>query len=130
MVVGFSKESNAVGAIGTTGQLTGLFSGLVNVLLCLFFMPVCGLSVEGATLSTVLANLFSASVLLIKQTKADDWTKISIKKIKLHLKSFKEIFSVGFPSAIQGIISSLSIVIVQTGVLTVNSMYTFPDTAY
>ena len=107
----------------------GVFAGLLNVGLNALFILGFQLSVEGVAIATVLSQLFSAIVIFIKQVKVD-WTKISFRKIKVHIQSVKEIIAVGFPSAVQATISSLSIVIVQTGVLTVNKMYCFPDTDY
>ena len=108
----------------------GVFAGLLNVGLNALFILGFQLSVEGVAIATVLSQLFSAIVIFIKQVKVNDWTKISFRKIKVHIQSVKEIIAVGFPSAVQATISSLSIVIVQTGVLTVNKMYCFPDTDY
>ena len=113
-----------------TPLIIGLFSGLLNVVLNLFFVLGLNLDVEGVALATAISNVVSSLILLIKQMRVSDLTKIYIKKIKLYKDSVKEIIFVGIPSAIQNIIGSLSIVIIQTGVLTVNSMHLYPDTDY
>lgn len=96
-------------------------AGALNVLLNLFFVLVMGMSVEGVSLATSIANVVSFVVLLIKLRKDDDFTKFSFRKLKLHVKAMKEIVKVGVPAAIQGALFSLSNMLIQSSIVTVNN---------
>ena len=96
-------------------------SGVLNVVFNLFFVLVCGLSVEGVAIATAIANLASAVVLLLKLSRAQDATKLSLKKLKLHRGAFRDILIVGFPAGIQGALFSLSNVFIQSSVIRINN---------
>lgn len=96
-------------------------AGALNVLLNLFFVLVMGMSVEGVSLATSIANVASFVVLLIKLRKDDDFTKFSFRKLKLQVKAMKEIVKVGVPAAIQGALFSLSNMLIQSSIVTVNN---------
>ena len=96
-------------------------AGALNVLLNLFFVLVMGMSVEGVSLATSIANVVSFVVLLIKLRKDDDFTQFSFRKLKLQVKAMKEIVKVGVPAAIQGALFALSNMLIQSSIVTVNN---------
>ncbi len=96
-------------------------AGLVNVGLNLFFVLVAKLSVEGVAIATATANLLSFVVLLIKLRKDKDFTTFSFKRLKIERKSFGEIIRIGLPAAIQGGLFSLSNMLIQSSIVTVNN---------
>ena len=49
----------------TTPLNIGMVSGLINVLLNVFFVVVCGWSVAGVAIATVIAKYFSALTVII-----------------------------------------------------------------
>ncbi len=97
-------------------------SGLVNVLLNLFFVLVVGLSVEGVALATVIANAISALFLGIKLARDEGACRFSFKKLCLDRQAFRDILYVGLPAGIQGSLFSLSNMIIQSSILQVNNM--------
>ena len=96
-------------------------AGLVNVVFNLFFVLVFGMSVEGVALATVISNAVSFVALLVKLRKEDDYTKFSFRKLKMDGRAFKEIVRVGLPAGIQGALFSLSNMLIQSSVVTVNN---------
>ena len=96
-------------------------AGVLNVLFNLFFVLVCGLSVEGVAIATAIANLASALVLIIKLTREKDATKLNLKKLKLHRGAFRDILIVGLPAGIQSALFSLSNVFIQSSIIAVNN---------
>lgn len=96
-------------------------SGLVNVLLNLFFVMVCGLSVEGVSLATTIANAVSAVLLTLILSKDTGACRFSFKKLCLDKKAFVDILRIGVPAGIQGSLFSLSNMIIQSSILQVNN---------
>ena len=98
-------------------------TGLLNVALNFFFVVGVGMSVEGVALSTMIANLVSAVVLLFKLSfDTDEFTRFSIKKLKMHRKSLKEIIKAGVPAGVQSALFGISNLLIQSSVVTVNNM--------
>ena len=92
-------------------------SGLLNVLFNLFFVLVLGYSVEGVALATVIANVFSFIVLLIKLKNAGEYVGLSFKKLKIHKRAARDIFSVGIPSGIQGALFAISNLLIVSSIV-------------
>lgn len=97
------------------------FSGLCNVLLNLFFVMVCGLSVEGVAYATTIANVISSVILCLKLSRDDSPCRFSFKKICLDMKIFKQILYIGLPAGIQGSLFSISNMLIQSSVLQINN---------
>lgn len=97
-------------------------AGIVNVGLNLFFVVVVKLSVEGVAIATSTANLLSFVILLVKLRMDKDFTTFSFRKLKIERKSFREIVKIGLPAAIQGGLFSLSNMLIQSSIVTVNNL--------
>ena len=96
-------------------------SGLVNVGLNFFFVLVVGLSVEGVALGTVLSNVVSSMVLFVALCRQTDETKLCVRKLKIHAKTFGEILWIGLPAGLQSALFSLSNMIIQSSIVKVNN---------
>lgn len=97
------------------------FSGAVNVLLNLFFVLVCDMSVDGVSLATVLANVLSSVILVTKLMKDTGWCRLQLRKLKIHGKNLKDIIYVGIPAAIQGALFSISNMLIQSSIVRINN---------
>ena len=95
-------------------------AGLLNVGLNLFFVLVVKMSVEGVAIATAAANLASFVVLIIKLRHDNDDTKFSFRKLKINKQAFKDIVLNGVPAGIQGALFSLSNMLIQSSIITVN----------
>lgn len=105
-------------------------SGLINVILNLFFVLIVGLSVEGVALATTIANIISAIWLSAKLSKDDSACRFCFKKMCFDRKIFKEILYIGLPAGIQGSLFSLSNVLIQSSILQVNNLVCPPNSAF
>ena len=105
-------------------------SGLLNVGFNLFFVLVVGWSVEGVALATSLANVFSFLVLMIKLSKDQDDASFSWKSLRIEKDAFKDIVVNGIPAGIQSALFSLSNMIIQSSIVTVNNNLVPPNSDY
>ena len=96
-------------------------AGLLNVGLNIFFVLVLKMSVEGVAIATAAANLASFVALIIKLRRDDDDTKFSFRKLKIDKQAFKDIVFNGVPAGIQGALFSLSNMLIQSSIVTVNN---------
>ena len=95
-------------------------TGIVNVVFNLFFVLVCGLSVEGVAAATAIANLLSVVVLLTKLCQQQDETAFSFRRLKMDKTAFKQILYVGIPAGIQGALFSIANMLIQSSIVSVN----------
>ncbi len=92
------------------------FSGIVNVILNLFFVAVCHLGVSGVAIATVCSEAISATIVLRFLIKEEGIIKFDFKNIEFKVKHLKRLVAVGLPAGIQGIVFSLSNVCIQSGI--------------
>lgn len=93
-------------------------SGIINVLLNLFFVIVCHMSVEGVALATVLSQVVSAVAVWVVIAKREDAVRFRLKKTCLDRRMVREILRIGIPSGIQGSMFAISNMVLQSGVNT------------
>ncbi len=102
-------------------------SGITNVLMNLVFVLVFEMSVEGVALATVLSMVFSTVWLFIVLINSDEYTRISLKKMKLSARECKSILYIGLPSAIQGACISISNMAIQSSIVRLDNMLAHPS---
>ncbi len=84
-------------------------SGLLNVVLNLFFVIVCHMTVDGVALATVISQYISAvAVLFVLCRSKEECTKFNIKKLYIDAKLLSRILAIGIPAALQSMMFSLS----------------------
>lgn len=88
-------------------------SGILNVLLNLFFVIVLKMSVNGVATATVLANVVSAGILYIKLVKSDKYIKVEFKKLRIDGKVFAKIMQIGLPAGIQSAVFAVANIVIQ-----------------
>ena len=101
----------------TTRPLVYLFiSGGVNVLVNLFLVIVCNMSVEGVAIATILSQAISACLVLSALARYKESWHLSIKELKFDMNTMKGIVLIGLPAGIQGTLFSISNVLIQSSV--------------
>ncbi len=93
-----------------------LGAGVINVVLNLIFVIGFNMNVAGVALATVISQCVSATLVvrcLMKETGA---IKLQLSKLKIHGDKFLNILKVGLPAGFQGILFSLSNVIIQSSI--------------
>ncbi len=104
-----------------TPMLVLTCSGIFNVLMNMFFVLVCGLSVEGVALATLMANGLSAVVLLFLLSRDEGWCRFSFRQLRICRETFLEIVKVGLPAGIQSSIYSISNMLIQSSIIGINN---------
>ncbi len=105
-------------AIGDTKRpLYYLFgAGLVNVVLNLFFVIVLHMDVAGVALATVISQTISAILVVRCLMKEEGGIQLCLNKLKMDKKIVGIILRIGLPAGIQGVIFSLSNVVIQSSI--------------
>ncbi|MBD5540618.1 MAG: MATE family efflux transporter [Lachnospiraceae bacterium] len=93
-----------------------VISGVLNVVLNLFFVRGLGMDVDGVATATVISNLISSAILFGALMKTDLAIRIEPRKLRMHKDVLGQILKIGVPAGIQGMIFSFANIIVQSAV--------------
>ena len=96
-------------------------TGLLNVGLNLFFVLAVRLSVEGVAIATAVSNLASAVLLLWRLSRDGGPCRFSFRLLRVDRAAVRDMVLIGVPAGIQGALFSLSNIIIQSSVLSVNN---------
>lgn len=91
-------------------------SGMVNVVLNLFFVIVLKMDVDGVAIATVISQIISCILVMRCLLKTKEDYQFSFKKIAISKNELKDIIKIGLPAGIQSTIFSISNVIIQSSV--------------
>ncbi|MEE0111342.1 MAG: MATE family efflux transporter [Oscillospiraceae bacterium] len=116
---------NAVySAIGNTKKpLTYLMlSGVLNVVLNLFFVIVCKLDVAGVAIASITSQYLSAILIVAALLRSKEVYSLRLKELRLHRNNCREILSLGIPSGLQNGIFYVANLFIQAGVNTFDTV--------
>ena len=91
-------------------------AGVANVLLNLVFVIVFKMNVAGVALATITAQAISATLVVVSMCKNKGFFHFHLKEAKFHLQEAKEIAQIGLPAGVQGVLFSISNVLIQSSV--------------
>ena len=91
-------------------------AGVINVLLNLLFVIALKMDVAGVALATVISQCISAALIVICLVKESGAIHLDFKKLHLHGLVMNAVAKVGLPAGFQGMIFSLSNVVIQSSV--------------
>lgn len=91
-------------------------SGVLNVILNLFFVVVLNKTVDGVAIATVLANVVSSVVLLRRLLRSELFIHVEFKNLRIDWKILWRILKIGVPAGIQGAVFSLSNIVIQSAI--------------
>lgn len=92
------------------------FSGILNVLLNLFFVIVLKMTVNGVAIATVLSNAVSAVLLFIRLLRTDKVIQLAWKKLRIDWKTLGQIIRIGLPAGIQSMVFNLANIVIQAAI--------------
>lgn len=92
------------------------FSGVLNVVLNLFFVICLKMSVNGVAIATVISNMVSSGILFVRLTKTDKWIHLNVKKLGIHRDSLLKILGIGLPAGIQSAVFNIANVVIQSAI--------------
>ena len=99
-------------------------TGLLNVGLNLFFVLVCGMSVEGVAIATGIAAAVSTLALYGNLARDKGACHFSLRRLRLDVNEMKPILRIGIPAGLQSALFSISNIIIQSSVLQINNAVT------
>ena len=91
-------------------------SGCINVSLNIFFVTQLHMSVSGVALATIISQFISACLLFYCMVRGQGACHLEVKKLTVKWEHFQKIVSIGLPAGLQGMIFSLSNVLIQSSV--------------
>lgn len=105
-------------AVGDTQRplIFMLISGILNIVLNLFFVITLNMSVDGVALATIISQAVSAVLIIITLMKSTSSYRLELKKIRCDWLAAKQIALVGIPAGIQSSLFSISNTMVQSSI--------------
>ncbi len=91
-------------------------AGIINVGLNLFFVIVCGMSVDGVAIATIISQTVSAILILITLIKEEGPMQLHAKELRFNRFAAIEIIRIGLPASIQSMVFSFSNIIIQSSI--------------
>lgn len=89
------------------------FSGVLNVILNIFFVVVVGMTVDGVAIATVLSNAISAIILLIRLLRTTEVIHVDLRRLRIDGPSLKRILRIGVPAGVQSAVFSVANIVIQ-----------------
>lgn len=91
-------------------------SGVLNVLLNLIFVVKLNLGVAGVAIATVIANGVSAAMLFVALVRTHRTIRLRRKDLRIDPLLLRQILKIGIPTGIQGMVFSISNIILQAAI--------------
>lgn len=104
-------------------------AGVVNVVLNFIFVKFLNMSVAGVALATIIAQSISAVLIVRCLMKSESAYKLELKKLRINGNKFLKMISIGLPAGVQGMLFSISNVIIQSAVNSFDTITVAGNTA-
>ncbi len=91
-------------------------SGILNVLLNLFFVAVLHMTVNGVAIATVVSNCISSVLLFYRLVKTDGWIHVERKKLRIDREILVQIMRIGLPAGIQSAVFAVANIVIQSAI--------------
>lgn len=91
-------------------------AGIVNVILNLVFVILFHLSVAGVALATIISQYISAALVLLCLMRDKGILHVELRSLCFDLRVVRRILQVGLPAGFQGVVFSISNVVIQSSI--------------
>lgn len=91
-------------------------SGVLNVLLNLFFVVVLKMTVNGVAIATVISNAVSSILLFVKLARTDSVVRIRKQELRFDGKIFRDILRIGLPAGVQSAVFAVANIVIQSAI--------------
>ena len=120
----FNFGNGVLSASGDTRRPLVFLSiaGVLNVLLNLFFVIVCGLAEAGVALASIISQYVSAALILLSLTRRAESFSLHRTLLRLHPGKARQILLIAVPSALQNAIFAVANLFIQAGVNTFDAV--------
>ncbi|MBQ6803476.1 MAG: MATE family efflux transporter [Clostridia bacterium] len=123
--LGLFNFGNAVlSAAGDTKRPLYFLStaGVINVILNLFFVIVCHMSVAGVALASIISQYISAVLILLSLGKAPENYALRKNELRISRDKAGQVLSLGLPTGFQYSIFAIANLFIQSGVNTFDAL--------
>lgn len=93
-----------------------IFAGIVNVVLNIVFVTKFDMDVAGVAYATVISQAISAFLIVRSLCKLDNECRLNLKKLRMSGSVIARMMKIGLPAGIQGMMFSISNVLIQSSV--------------
>lgn len=93
-----------------------VLAGCVNTSLNFLFVLVFNMGVAGVAIATGIANMVSSAMIIWLLMREKDPFRLHFRKMKIYGRELKKMLAIGVPAGLQGMIFSISNVIVQSSI--------------
>ena len=90
--------------------------GVVNVLLNLFFVIVCGWDVAGVAVATAVSHVITASLILLTLSRTTSELHLELRHLRIDPKCLGDMLRIGVPAGVQGGCFALSNMVIQSSI--------------
>lgn len=104
-------------------------AGVLNVILNLIFVIVFSMGVAGVALATILSQTLSAWLIVLCLMHNTGAFQLVLQELRIDKEQLQEILRIGVPAGIQGMVFSLSNVVIQSSVNSFGSAVMAGNTA-
>ena len=91
-------------------------SGVLNVILNLFFVAVLHMTVNGVAIATVISNAVSSVLLYCKLRRSTREIKLEPKQLRIDGQVLRRILQIGLPAGVQSAVFSISNIVIQSAI--------------
>ncbi len=91
-------------------------SGVLNVLLNLFFVAVLHMTVDGVAIATVIANVISSALLFWRLRRTQQSIHVEFRELRIDWGTLAKILKIGVPAGIQGAVFAVSNIVIQSAI--------------
>ena len=91
-------------------------AGIINVVLNIVLVAGFHMGVAGVAIATVASQVVSAVMILVFMHRSETCLKFSFRALRIDPGKLKKILLIGIPSGLQGVLFSLSNVIIQSSI--------------
>lgn len=91
-------------------------SGVINVVLNVFFVTVFHMNVAGVALATIISQAIAATLSTVVLMRRKDACQLQLRRMRIHKRVLKKIVRIGLPAGIQSSLFAISNVMIQSSV--------------
>jgi len=95
-----------------------IYAGVLNVVLNMFFVIVCGMDVAGVAGATVISQFLSAYLVIKRLQNNRGATRLILTRLRIDWESLRNILKLGVPAGLQSGCFSISNIAIQGGINT------------
>lgn len=117
-IISYNMGAGILRALGDskTPMICQLIGGIGNVFANTICIAVLKLGVRGAAYATIISQTTAAVLVAIMIMRLDPEYALRLKKIRIYMKEFKQILTIGVPAGIQSMIITFSNLVIQANI--------------